>query len=294
MFKNKTLLITGGGSLGTELVKALLKEEVNEIRIFDNSEQQLYNCELKFYGDPRVSYLLGDVGDYDAVEMALPGVNLLIHTAACKFINYVEYHPFQAIRTNVDGTINVIKAVMREPSVEKTINISSDKACNPHSIYGLTKALQERLFIWGERSCRKVFCSIRFPNFFGSAGSVIETWKRQVVNGLPLTITDEEMARYFIETSDAADRTLEALNKAEGGEIYVPAGLEEENIMDLARKYGDEFEIIGKRLGERLREVLMTETEREMAILEGNLWKIDTGKNYLGTPHYLYDTYRRR
>jgi len=293
MFKDKIILITGGGSLGTELVKSLLKKEIQEVRIFDNSEQQLYNCELEFHGDSRVSYLLGDVGDYDAIEMALPGVNLLIHTAACKFVNYVEYHPFQSIKTNIGGTINVIKAVMREPSIEKVINISSDKACNPCNIYGLTKALQERLFIWAERSSRKTFCSIRFPNFFGSAGSVIETWKKQVANGLPLTLTDERMARYFIEIPDAANRTLEALSRAEGGEIYVPADLEERNIMELMKEYGDEFEIIGRRPGERLHEVLMTETERDMAILEGNLWKIDTGKNYLGTPHYLYDTYRK-
>ena len=293
MFKNKILLITGGGSLGTELVKALLKKEVREIRIFDNSEQQLYNCELEFRKDSRVSYLLGDVGDYDAVEMALLGVNLLIHTAACKFVNYVEYHPFQSIKTNVDGTINIIKAIIRESSMEKAINISSDKACNPCNIYGLTKALQERLFTWAERSSRKVFCSIRFPNFFGSAGSVIETWKKQVANSLPLTLTDERMTRYFIEVPDAANRTLEALSKAEGGEIYVPADLKEKNIKDLMLEHGNDFEIIGRRPGERLHEVLMTETERDMATLEGNLWKIDAGKNYLGTPHYLYDTYRR-
>lgn len=293
MFKDKVLLITGGGSLGTELIRVLLKKEVKGIRVFDNSEQQLYNCELEFRGDPRVSYLLGDVGDYDAVEMALPGVNFLIHTAACKFVNYVEYHPFQSIRTNVDGTTNIIKAVMREASVEKAINISSDKACNPCNIYGLTKALQERLFIWADRSSRKVFCSMRFPNFFGSAGSVIETWKKQASNGLPLTLTDEKMYRYFIEIPDAANRTLEALNKAEGGEIYIPADLEEKNMKDLMLEYGSEFEIIGRRSGERLHEVLMTEAEKDMATMEGNLWKIDTKKDYLGTPHYLYDTYRR-
>ena len=293
MFKDKIVLITGGGSLGMELVKALLKKDVNEIRIFDNSEQQLYKCELEFRRDPRVSYLLGDVGDYDAVEMAMPRVTYVIHTAACKFVNYVEYHPFQPIRTNVDGTINVIKATMWGASVEKVINISSDKACNPCSIYGLTKALQERLFTWADRSSRTIFCSIRFPNFFGSAGSVIETWKKQAANGLPLTITDERMVRYFIKIPDAANRTLGALTRAEGGEIYIPTNLEEKNIKDLMREYGTEFEIIGRRSGERLHEVLMTETEKDMATIEGNLWKIDTGKGYLGTPHYLYDTYRK-
>ena len=293
-YKDKNILITGGGSLGSELVSQLQDMNPRSIRIFDHSQQGLYRCEQRFRRDSRISYILGDVTDYDAVERALPGVNLLIHTAARKFVNYAEYYPIEAIRTNIGGTLNVVKAAIRESSVEKAIVISSDKACNPCNVYGLTKAMQERLFTWASRVSPKAFCTIRFPNFLGSAGSVIETWKKQAAEGLPLTITDERMARYFIDISDAASRTLQALNKAEGGEIYIPADLEEKNIKDLAKEYGDKIEVIGRRPGERLHEVLLTEDERDMVTMEDNFWKIDTRKDYLGTPHYLYDTYKEK
>ncbi len=274
MFDDKCILITGGGSLGSELTSQLQDINHSSLRIFDHSPKGLYKCELKFRKDPRISYILGDVGDYDAVEMALSGVNLLIHTAALKFVDYAENYPIKAIRTNIQGTINIVEAALREHSVEKAIVISSDKACNPCNVYGITKAMQERLFTWASRVSPKVFCTIRFPNFLGSNGSVIEIWKKQVVEGKPLSITDERMARYFIDISDAATRTLQALNKAEGGEIYIPADLEEMNLMDLAKEYGEDFEIIGMRPGERLREVLLTEAEKDVVIKEDNLWKI--------------------
>ncbi len=295
-YEDKIILVTGGGSLGRELVVRLLEREAREVRIFDNSEQQLHKCELAFRRHPEVAYIQGDVGDPDAVEMALPGAKLVIHTAACKFVNYVEYHPFQALRTNVEGTQNLVKAIFRIPSVMKAINISSDKACNPVSIYGHTKALGERLFTWADRVSRKAFCSVRFPNFFGCEGSVIETWTRQGEAGLPITVTDKGMTRHFITLRAAAEFTLEALKAAKGGEVFVPANVPERSIMDLAEeyaeKYGVSMEFIGRRLGERLHEVMITEEEKEMATRDSLFWVIETGKEYLGTPHYLYDTYR--
>lgn len=297
-FDEKKVLITGGGSLGRELVHQLLGRNINEVRILDVSEQQLHKCEIKFCQEPRVSYVLGDVGDYDAVEMAMPDIDFVIHTAACKFVNYVEYHPFQAIRTNVEGTLNVVKASIRSHSIQKVVNISSDKACNPCSIYGLTKALQERFFTWADRVSTKTFCSVRFPNFYGSEGSVIEIWDRQGKEGIPITVTDRRMKRYFVSIKEAAELTLEALEASEGGEIFIPSDVQELSIMEIAEEYSKKFgvaiEFIGKRLGERLHENLMTEEEREMATLEGPFWRIETKKQYLGTPHYLYDTYRER
>lgn len=297
-YKENCFLITGGGSLGREIVKILLEKGTHEIRILDNSEQQLFKCELEFRRNSRVAYFLGDVCDLDAIDMALPGVDLVIHTAACKFVNYVEYHPFQAIRTNVDGSINVIKAVIKSYSVNKAINISSDKACNPVSIYGHTKALGERFFTWADRVSQKVFCSIRFPNFYGSEGSVIETWERQGKAGLPITVTDKRMMRYFIDIREAAELTLDALEASEGGEIFVPADMTESSILELAEEFSERFsvdiEFIGKRLGERLHEPLMTEDELEIATRGGQFWRIDPKKEYIGTPHYLYNQYKEK
>lgn len=289
--EDKTVLITGGGSLGRELIALLLDRGVHSIRVLDNSEQSLFKCECLFRRDGRVSYFLGDVGNYDDVELSMPGVDYIIHTAASKFINYVEYHPFKSIRTNVDGTINVIKAVIKAPSVRSMINISSDKACNPASIYGLTKALQERLIMWASRVSHKNFCSIRFPNFIDSDGSVFKIWKNQAEAGTSLTITDEKMTRHFISIPRAAELTLEALKASKGGEIFLPADIKAKNIMELAKEYGDNFKFIGKRLGERLHEAQMTDEERERAVRQGTFWIIDTKRDYIGTPHYLYDTY---
>lgn len=297
-YKEKCVLITGGGTLGREIVKLLLEKGTQEIRILDNAEQQLFKCELDFQNDHRVSYFLGDVFDLDAINMALPEVDFVIHTAACKFVNYVEYHPFKAIRTNVDGTINIIKAVINSYSVKKAVNISSDKACNPVSIYGYTKGLGERFFIWADRVSPKAFCSVRFPNFYGSDGSVIKTWKRQGEAGLPITVTDKRMMRYFISIREAAELTLEALEVSEGGEIFVPADVAERSIMEIAEefseKYGVPIKLIGSRLGERLHEPLMTKVEYDMATQEGKFWRIDSKKEFIGTPHYLYNTYREK
>lgn len=295
-YKDKICLVTGAGSLGHEFVTLLLERKAREVRIFDNSEQQLYKCELKFRRDPRVSYLLGDIGYLNDVEMVMPGIELVIHTAASKFVNYIEYHPFQALRTNVDGIQNMVKAIFKTPSVMKAINISTDKACNPVSIYGHTKALGERLFTWADKVSSKTFCTIRFPNFFGSGGSVIETWMIQGEAGLPITVTDKEMRRYFVGLREAAELTLDALEVSEGGEIFVPADISERSIMELAEEYAEKYEVsiefIGKRLGERLHEVMITEEEKEIATRVGRFWRIDAKLDYLGTAHYLYDTYR--
>lgn len=297
-YKGKRVLITGGGTLGREIVKLLLELGIQEIRIFDNAEQQLFKCELDFQNDPRVSYLLGDVFDLNAINMALPGVDLIIHTAACKFVNYVEYHPFKAIRTNVDGTINIINAVINSYSVKKVVNISSDKACNPVSIYGYTKGLGERFFTWADRVSPKAFCSVRFPNFYGSDGSVIETWERQGKAGLPITVTDKRMMRYFISIREAAELTLDALKNSEGGEIFVPADVSERSVMEIAKEFSEKYDVpiklIGNRLGERLHEPLMTEVEHDMATQEGKFWIIDSKKEFIGTPHYLYNAYKEK
>lgn len=273
-FKDKTFLITGGGSLGTELTRLLLHHEIHAIRVLDNSEHSLFRLQQKFRHDRRLRYLLGDVTDYDRVEFSMSKADYVIHTAANKFVDYIEYNPFQAISTNIFGTMNVIKAAMKVPSVKKVINISSDKACQAVSTYGMTKAIGERLIFWASRVSEKVFASIRFPNFMPSEGSVFSVWEEQLVKGESLTITDERMRRFFIRVEEAAKLVLKVLESSKGGELYVPSKPKEYRIIDLAKKYGSEIKIVGKRLGERLSENLMTDEEKERAILEDDLWII--------------------
>jgi len=264
ILRGKTILITGGGTLGTELVEQLIKYDVHAIRVIDNSEQSLFKLQLKFGKESRLRYLLGDVTDYDRIEFAMKGADYVIHTAANKFVHFIEYNPFQAIHTNIIGTINVIKGTIKVPSVKKMVYISSDKACEPTSIYGMTKAIGERLVWWASRISDKTFVSIRFPNFFPSRGSVFEIWEEQSRRGEPLTITDKRMTRYFIPITEAARLTLKVLIDGKTGHIYVPKNVRKYKIMDLAKKYKKSTVVVGKRLGERLHEKLLTDEEKEI------------------------------
>lgn len=275
MFENKTVLITGCGSLGRELIKQLLEQKAL-VKCLGHSEQPFFKLELEL-GEkpPELTFILGDITSYDAVESAVGGVDYVIHTVAKKFVNYIEDNPLLAINTNVFGTMNVIRASIRSDSVKKMLNISTDKVCNAISTYGLTKALTERLVMWANTvSNKKVFATIRHPNFKPSDGSCFDIWKQQATKGKPITITDKRMQRWFIPIEEAVRLTLKALELAKGGEIFIPAIAREMKMVDLAREYGENIKFIGKRPGERLRENLMTSEERKKAVLEGDFWRI--------------------
>lgn len=272
-FEDKVVLVTGGGSLGGELVRLLLNTEINAVRVLDVSEHSLFQLQQKF-NSKKIRYLLGDITDYDRVEFAARGVDYVIHTAANKFVDYIEYNPIQAINTNINGTINVVKAVLKTPAVKKMMYISTDKACMPVSTYGMTKAISEKLVIWGNQISGKVFSCIRFPNFMPSKGSVFEIWEEQMSKGQPLTVTDKKMKRYFIPLEQAAHQVLQALTLAEGSEIFVPASVKERRIIDLAKEKGVKIKITGKRAGEKLSEMMMTMDERERAVKLNDLWVI--------------------
>lgn len=274
MFENKRILVSGCGSLGRELVKQLLEQKAL-VKCLDHSEQAFFKLESEL-GEkpPELTFVLGDITNYDAVETAMVGVSYVIHTVAKKFVNYVEDNPFLAINTNVYGTMNVIRTSIKSDSVQKMLNVSTDKVCHATSTYGLTKALGERLVMWANTVNTKTFATIRHPNFIPSDGSCFDIWKEQVAKGKPITITDKRMRRWFISIGEAATLTLKALELAKGGEVFIPATAKEVKIIDLARDYGQNFKVIGRRLGERLRENLMTSEERNKAILEGELWRI--------------------
>jgi len=269
MFEGKTVLITGAGSLGRQLVRKLSRRKVT-VKCLDHSEQALFKLETEI---PYANFILRDVMKYDALEDVLGDVDFVIHTVAKKFVNYIEDNPLLAINTNVHGTMNVARACIKSDRVEKMLNVSTDKVCNATSIYGLTKALGERLVSWANKASPKVFATIRHPNFMPSDGSCFSIWQRQAAKGQPITITDKRMTRWFIPIEEAARLTIKALEMAEGGEIFVPATAQKIRIINLARSYGEDFKFIGMRPGERLHEDLMTDDEKKEAILEGDLWR---------------------
>lgn len=267
LIENKTILIIGAGSLGRELAKQLVNN--NTVFCLDHSEQALFKLESEV---PKVRLVIGDVTNYEDVENAVADVDFVIHTVAKKFVNYIESNPLSAINTNIDGTINIIKACMRSKRVKKMVNISTDKSCYATSTYGLTKAITERLMVWASKTNTKVFATIRLCNF-PSDGAVFTTWKEQAEKGQPITITDKRMTRWFLPIKEAATLTLKALELAKGGEIFVPATAKNDKMVDIAKQYGTNFRFIGKRPGERLHETLMTNEEKKKAVLIDDLWR---------------------
>lgn len=273
MFKDKHVLVTGCGSLGRELIILLLQDGAR-VTGLDNSELAFSKLEERCRKTDRLNLILADVTSYDDVEDACESVEYIIHTIAKKYVNYVENSPQIAIDTNIGGTMNVIRACFKSKAVEKMLNVSTDKACNAVSTYGLTKAVAERLMLWANRKGTKIFSTIRHPNFLPSDGSCFSIWQRQKEEGSPITITDPEMTRWFIPVKEAASLAIQALDLAGGGEIFVPASAKKYKIMDLAKEYGSEFVFIGKRPGERLHEGLMTVEETKMATkISEKLWR---------------------
>jgi len=273
MLNYKKVLVTGCGSLGRELIIQLLQEGMR-VTCFDNSELAFSKLEECCRKTDRLNFILADVTNYGDVEDACGSVDYVIHTIAKKYVNYVENSPQIAIDTNIGGTMNVIRSCFENRQVEKMLNVSTDKVCNAVSMYGLTKAVAERLMLWANRKGIKAFSTIRYPNFLPSDGSCFSIWQKQKEAGGPITITDPEMTRWFIPVKEAATLAIQSLELAGGGELFVPASAKKYKIMDLAKEYGSEFVFIGKRPGERLHEELMTDDEAKKAIrISNDLWR---------------------
>lgn len=278
-YQNKKILVTGGvGSIGSQLVKKLLKFNPAIIRVFDNNETGLFDLAEEL-NSTKLRTLIGDIRDKDRLITAMDGIDIVFHTSALKHVPLCEYNPFDAVKTNVLGTQNVLEAALLN-EVEKVINISTDKAVSPTNVMGATKLLAERLTIsanYYRGSKRTVFSSVRFGNVLNSRGSVIPVFKKQIQNGGPVTITDKQMTRFFMDIPSAVNLILTAGEIAKGREIFIfrmPAL----KITDLAQVLIEEYapesgykpedislQIIGKRSGEKLYEDLMAEEETDRA-----------------------------
>jgi len=273
LLKNKVILITGGaGSLGSSLAKELLNYPIKSLRVFDNNEHTLFKLKRSL-NDSRVRLLLGNILDKDRIELAGFGVDIVIHTAALKNIEITEYNPIEAIDVNVNGTINLIKSVIKnKPKI--FINISTDKGAEPSTLYGNTKQLGERLTNWaGHYILTTKFATVRLGNIIETRGNVFEVWDEQLKNNLPLSITDSKMKRYFFHIEEAVDFILQCMLHVNKGEIFVPK-MKLHTISDLASKLSKNQKIIGARQGEKLQEILITEDEKRISKEKENMWII--------------------
>lgn len=273
-YEDKAILVTGGvGSIGSDIVRKILEYNPKVVRVLDVNETGLFDLEQEPQSK-KLRPFVGDVKDKERLRRAIEDVDIVFHAAALKHVPLCEYNPFEAVKTNVIGTQNLIDVAMDE-EVEKFITISTDKAVNPVNVMGATKLLAERLtvsanFYKGKR--KTAFSCVRFGNVLYSRGSVLPLFEEQIKRGF-ITLTDSNMTRFIMNTSQAVELIFKAAKIAKGGEVFIlkmPAvrieDLAEVMIEKLAPKYGykiEEIEIktIGKRAGEKLYEELMTEEE---------------------------------
>jgi len=278
-YKNKKILITGGvGSIGSHLVREIFKYEPEYIRVFDNNESGLFDLEQEL-NSAKVRPLIGDIRDKERLAMAMENVEIVFHAAALKHVPLCEFNPFDAVKTNVVGTQNVLDAAL-EQGVQKVITISTDKAVNPSNVMGATKLLAERLTISANSyrgQKRTVFSCVRFGNVLNSRGSVVPLFIKQIQKGGPITVTHPDMRRFFMDMPSATNLILTAGMLSCGNEIFI-LKMPAIRIMDLAEvlrvKYAPHYgfnpedipiTVVGVRRGEKIDEVLMTLDETACA-----------------------------
>lgn len=279
MLNNKNILITGGtGSFGKKFVEIALKK-YNPKRLIIYSRDELKQYEMsQIFNHKCTRYFIGDVRDKNRLEEALNGVDICIHAAALKHVPIAEYNPLECIKTNIDGAKNIIEACIKN-SVEKVVALSTDKAASPINLYGATKLVSDKLFISANniKGAKNIsFSVVRYGNVVGSRGSVIPFFKNLVSKGSKvLPITDEKMTRFFITLENGVNFVIKNLERMHGGEIFVPK-IKSVKITDLARAIlpNVEFNIIGKRPGEKLHELMISEEDSHLCYEFDNFYII--------------------
>ena len=271
ILKNKKILVSGGaGSVGTTLIKKLLEYPVDSIRVLDINEHALFELKHEIT-DPRLRLLLGSILDKERIEMAGKNVDIVFHTAAIKNIEISEYNPIETIDTNINGTVNMIKMAIRN-KVKIFLNISTDKAAEPSTLYGTTKQLTERLTSWaGVHNEETKFASVRFGNVMDTRGNVFELWEKESREKKPLSITHPLAERYFFKSDEATNFILKCLLVINVGEVFIPK-MKSYKIKSLAQKYSKKQKIIGLRQGEKLKEILITKDEIKKSLAKNDMW----------------------
>ena len=300
LFKDKTLLITGGtGSFGNAVLNRFLRTDIGEIRIFSRDEKKQDDMRHEFQAKmpevaDKIKFYIGDVRDIASVRNAMTGVDYIFHAAALKQVPSCEFFPMEAVRTNVLGTDHVLTAAI-EAGVESVICLSTDKAAYPVNAMGITKALEERVAVAKSRTTDKTkICCTRYGNVMCSRGSVIPLWIDQIKNGNPITITEPSMTRFIMSLDEAVDLVLFAFENGINGDILVqkaPAC----TIETLAKAVADlfnpktEIRVIGIRHGEKLYETLLTNEECTKAVDMGDFYRVPADNRGLNYDKYFTD-----
>jgi UDP-N-acetylglucosamine 4,6-dehydratase len=295
IFKNKTILITGGtGSFGKAMISYLLKNVNNfkEIKIFSRDEKKQFDMRND-YNNKKLNFFIGDVRDYDSVLNVMSNVDFVFHAAALKQVPSCEFFPIEAVKTNIIGTENVLNACNRT-NVQKAIFLSTDKSVQPINAMGMSKALMEKTIIAKAKYVRKnlILCITRYGNVIGSRGSVVPTFIQQIKSNSKLTITNLEMTRFMMTLEEAVELVIHAFNKGKNGDLFIrksPAS----NIKTIAEaisifyKKKLNIQVIGTRLGEKIHESLLSLEEKKNAIDLGIFYKISNLKKNFEYNNYF-------
>ena len=294
ILNNKTILITGGtGSFGNAVLQRYLDLEVKEIRIFSRDEKK-QDDQRKLYKDSRIKFYLGDVRDRSSIDDAMTGVDFVFHAAALKQVPSCEFHPLEAVRTNVMGTANVIDSAFAH-KVSKIICLSTDKAVYPINAMGTSKAMMEKVVLAKSRNAPNgtILCLTRYGNVMSSRGSVIPLWCSQINENIPITVTDKEMTRFMMTLEDAVNLVEYAFENGENGDIFVqqaPAATMETLLKAIFKlKQCEDYPVqdIGIRHGEKVFEVLCSREEMHKAEDLENYFRIPSDKRDLNYEKYF-------
>jgi FlaA1/EpsC-like NDP-sugar epimerase len=310
--QGKNVLVTGGtGTVGKELVRKLLPFGPEVIRVFSRDENKQFFMRDEFREFPNVRFLIGDVRDRQRLERAMEDVDVVFHLAALKHVESCEYNPFEAIRTNIEGTQNVIDSAL-SAEVGNVVFSSTDKAVNPSNAMGTSKLMAEKLIVaanYYKGRHRTIFNSVRFGNVLASSGSVVPTFISRIREGSPIDVTDYRMSRFVTTFDEAVENLVKAAVDGRGGEVFIRR-MPVINIHDLAQVLIDEFASlygfsnvkireIGCRAGEKLYEELITEEESARTVIDGNYLVLlpslgGAPKNPAGQPSFRIGAYTSR
>lgn len=296
MFKDKTLLITGGtGSFGNAVLKHFINSDLKEIRIFSRDEKKQEDMRIE-YKNEKLNFIIGDVRDFESINSAMRGVDFVFQAAALKQVPSCEFYPLQAVRTNILGSENVLEAAARN-AVKKVVVLSTDKAVYPINTMGMTKALMEKLAISKARDFRVqsnngIICATRYGNVMASRGSIIPLFVKQIKEGKPLTVTHPDMTRFMMSLDESVGLVLFAFQNAQPGDLFVqkaPAA----TIMTLALALKElfhatnEIQIIGPRHSEKMHETLCSKEEMSKAEDLGDFYRVPADFRDLNYTKYI-------
>lgn len=282
MFKNKTLLITGGtGSFGNAVLQRFLDSDIGEIRILSRDEKKQDDMRKKYHS-PKLKFYISDVRDFPSLLNATRNVDFIFHAAALKQVPSCEFHPMEAVKTNIIGTDNLLEAAIQN-GVRRVVCLSTDKAAYPINAMGISKAMMEKVMVAKSRGlddAKTVICGTRYGNVMASRGSVIPLFVEQVLAGKPITITDPAMTRFMMTLEDAVDLVLYAFERGTNGDMFVqkaPAATVETLVgalLSIMEKPSHKVQVIGTRHGEKLYETLLSREEMAAAEDLGGYYRI--------------------